>query len=73
MHPAGLFFAGQAPRPLAPVGLTFAAALLPAGFRFHKVFARLFSKVFARLFQKAAGSKGGALGRHPQMAERLIL
>ncbi len=31
------------------------------------------SKVFARLFQKAAGSKGGALGRHPQMAEYPML
>ena len=27
------------------------------------------SNVFVHLFQKAAGPKGGALGRHPQMAE----
>ena len=46
---------------------------LPPGEQ-SKVFAHLFqSKVFARLFQKAAGSKGGALGRHPQMAERPML
>ena len=31
------------------------------------------SKVFVHLFQKVAGSKGGALGRHPQMAERPML
>ena len=30
-------------------------------------------KVFVHLFQKAADSKGGALGRHPQMAERPML